>query len=149
MKFEKDSRNRRTAIFEVDARDNLHQQHIAVSALGMLTMAHRDKDQRTLSAQLGVRLAQAPTSAEVEGETKSQETRAALSFKEAGILQVALIDYVTFTPEGIQQALMMRGPHAANVRAVETDIISVAMLPPLQEEFRLAAPSTPPPFGFR
>lgn len=146
MKFERDSRNRRTATFEVEPESGFHEQFIAMSALGLLTVQNRASEQRLTTARLAVRLDKQSMRGDVDGEQKLQATSSPLSVPEAKILHGALNEFRLAAPGAIL-AVAMGGPHSANIRAVEDDVAE-GMIKALTAEFRLKSLVAPRPFGF-
>lgn len=147
MLFEKQSQNRRKVTFEIDQKSKIHEQVVAMNALGLLTALRRHNPaDRLIPAELGVKIGQLKMTTPEEPE-KPVPTSMLLSTSSASTLGSALRAYSDDTPADISKKFMFE-PYSACIRALESAIAST-MLERLSEEYGLVAIQRNNNFGYR
>jgi hypothetical protein len=149
MKFNRGLDGRKTVTFEIDTANDLHQQSVAVTALGALTAARiRDREARLIPAMLATRINRQDTTVQKDGKDVRVATTSPLPRQEAQVLRQALEQFAEDAPAGILMAQTAGNPYGSNVVAVQAHMAE-QMAEELIAEFNLPQPPPVQRFGFR
>lgn len=142
MNFYRSSNHRRTALFEYHPDTGLHEQAVAVTALGTFAAKHyHDAEKRIIPAKLGVIIAH------IEVPDSKQHISMQMLKPQAEVLGEALDNFLSDSSQAVRQFFLMGNPHGSSVRAVEHEMAG-AMLEALSSEFKFKPQTEELKFGF-